>query len=592
MNKRDCFVLLAARTTIASSRGAKSRNSVFSVVVVSLLLGLCSPAYSQTAGGSIASTKPVAAQAVRSASSRLDSAALKRESPEAAARPESSSEAEALRNEVGQLRAEIERLRSLVEAGLKSRDSTIPQTSQAGLDAAAAEEPNNQENKAADKQGALKQEAAKGQAKGAPQSTAAPEHPRIALTSKAQGGDLSGAGNLLRTDRITIGGYGDFQFRQSSISERADGGGTPTFQNTRMVLGIAAVLAEKQNILFNSEIEYEFGSHEIDIEQAYVEWKMRPEFAFRGGIIVPSIGRFNTYHDSYLNLTTIRPLINQFIVPTAYRDAGIGVRGRLKLPHKVKLTYEADVVNGMRGTNDEDEPTPFSRLLGQSSASEPGLFAFQAQDRRKAVVGRIGLSPLDGLEMGASIYNGRFSSLGEPAQSATILFLDGSYHRGALALRGEYGRSNIVGGIPRKSPAPPVVDPNDPASVSALAEFVAERSPGQDGFYLEGTYQFCPRAFQERFDEGSYIAPVFRYEVARLDRTIPNFYLNRSRATVGFNLAPSSTLIFKLNYLFNHTFGPVPNVPAGVGGALFGASPLPHRAYGRNGFTGSIAYVF
>lgn len=591
MNKRDCFVLLAARTRIASSRGAKSLKSVSSVVVVSVLLGLWSSAYSQRAG--IASDKPVAGQAIRSPNSRVWSlAAPKQEFPEAAARPESSSEVEVLRSEVGQLRAEIERLRSLVEAGAKSRDRNSPQISQAGMNAAAGEEPNSQENKAADKQGALQQESTKGQTKAAPQSTAAPEHPRVALTSKAQGGDLSGAGNLLRTDRITIGGYGDFQFRQSSISERADGGGTPTFQNTRMVLGIAAVLAEKQNILFNSEIEYEFGSHEIDIEQAYVEWKMRPEFAFRGGIIVPSIGRFNTYHDSYLNLTTIRPLINQFIVPTAYRDAGIGVRGRFKLPHKVKLTYEADVVNGMRGTNDEDEPTPFSRLLGQSSASEPGLFAFQAQARRKAVVGRIGLSPITGLELGASVYNGSFNSLGETAQSATIVFLDGSYNRGALAIRGEYGRSNIVGGIPRKSPAPPVVDSNDPASVSALAEFVAERSPGQDGFYLEGAYQFSPSVFQKRFDEGTYIAPVFRYEVARLDRTIPNFYLNRSRATVGLNLAPSSTVIFKLNYLFNHTFGPVPNVPAGVGGALFGASPLPHIGYGRNGFTGSIAYVF
>lgn len=591
MNKRDCFVLLAARTRIASSRGAKSLKSVSSVVVVSVLLGLWSSAYSQRAG--IASDKPVAGQAIRSPNSRVWSlAAPKQEFPEAAARPESSSEVEVLRSEVGQLRAEIERLRSLVEAGAKSRDRNSPQISQAGMNAAAGEEPNSQENKPADKQGALQQESTKGQTKAAPQSTAAPEHPRVALTSKAQGGDLSGAGNLLRTDRITIGGYGDFQFRQSSISERADGGGTPTFQNTRVVLGIAAVLAEKQNILFNSEIEYEFGSHEIDIEQAYVEWKMRPEFAFRGGIIVPSIGRFNTYHDSYLNLTTIRPLINQFIVPTAYRDAGIGVRGRFKLPHEVKLTYEADVVNGMRGTNDEDEPTPFSRLLGQSSASEPGLFAFQAQARRKAVVGRIGLSPITGLELGASVYNGSFNSLGETAQSATIVFLDGSYNRGALAIRGEYGRSNIVGGIPRKSPAPPVVDSNDPASVSALAEFVAERSPGQDGFYLEGAYQFSPSVFQKRFDEGTYIAPVFRYEVARLDRTIPNFYLNRSRATVGLNLAPSSTVIFKLNYLFNHTFGPVPNVPAGVGGALFGASPLPHIGYGRNGFTGSIAYVF
>jgi hypothetical protein len=51
-------------------------------------------------------------------------------------------------------------------------------------------------------------------------------------------------------------------------------------------------------------------------------------------------------------------------------------------------------------------------------------------------------------------------------------------------------------------------------------------------------------------------------------------------------------VIFKLNYLFNRTFGPVPRVPAGIGGALFGVSPLPHLDYGRNGFTGSIAYIF
>lgn len=583
---------LAARGAQAGFRAAKRLNGISSLVVVSMLTGLCVPAYSQNAGPPGASNKPSDAQAGHPAGSRVEfGGTLERDLPQAGARPTASSEVEGLRSEVEQLRAEIERLRTLVQAAVAGGAKST-QTSQAGMNAAPAEEPNNQENKPAGKQ-AGGQESGKGLAKGAPQSTAAPEHPGVALTSKAQGGDLSGAGNLLRTDRITIGGYGDFQYRESSISERADGGGTPTFQNTRLVLGIAAVLAEKQNIFFNSEIEYEAGAHEIDVEQAYLEWKMKPEFAFRGGIIVPSIGRFNTYHDSYLNLTTIRPLINQFIVPTAYRDVGIGVRGRLKLPRKMKLTYEADVVNGMRGANDDDEPTPFSRLLGQSSAAEPGLFAFQAQDRRKAVIGRIGLAPIAGLEVGASVYNGRFSSFGEAAQSATIVFLDGSYNRGALAIRGEYGRSNVVGGgILRKSPAPPVLDPNDPASVSALAEFVAQRTPGQDGFYLEGAYKFSPRIFEERFDEGSYISPVFRYEVVRLDRTIPDFFLNRSRATVGVNFAPASTVIFKLNYLFNHTFGPVPNVPAGIGGALFGASPLPHRAYGRNGFTGSIAYVF
>jgi len=510
----------------------QKRNVLFGGIVLISLFGLCAPVFSQT------NTPNQPAQ--------------------------QKCEVEQLRDEVTTLRSELERLRALVETKGSDQSGATPQPSPTALDRAASSQ----------------------------SKSSVPDKPGVAIATKAQGGDLAGAGNLLRTDRITIGGYGDFQFRESSISERADGGGTPTFQSTRFVLGVAAVLAEKQNIVFNSEIEYEFGSREIDVEQAYIEWKMKPEFAFRGGIIVPAIGRFNTYHDSYLNLTTIRPLINQFIIPSAYRDAGIGIRGRFKLPHKMKFSYEADLVNGMQGVNADGEATPFSRLLGQSSAAEPGLIAFQAENRQKAVVGRVGLSPIPGLEFGVSGYNGNFGQRGVPLQSATILFIDGSYHRGSFIINGEYGRSNIVGGIPRRSLAPPVIDPNDPNTITELAEFAAQRTPGQDGFYLEGTYRFASPIARKKLDEGAYVAPVVRYEVVRLDRTIPNFYLNRSRTTIGLNLAPSSTVIFKLNYLLNHTFGPVPRVPGGIGGALFGVSPLPHLDYGRNGFTGSIAYVF
>jgi hypothetical protein len=510
----------------------QKRNVLFGGIVLISLFGLCAPVFSQT--------------------STPDQPAPQK------------GEVEQLRDEVKTLRTELERLRALVETKGSDQSAAGPRPSPAAIDRTASS-----------------------------QSTSSiPDKPGVAIATKAQGGDLSGAGNLLRTDRITIGGYGDFQFRESSISERADGGGTPTFQNTRFVLGVAAVLSEKQNIVFNSEIEYEFGSREIDVEQAYIEWKMRPEFAFRGGIIVPAIGRFNTYHDSYLNLTTIRPLINQFIIPSAYRDAGIGVRGRFKLPHKMKFSYEADLVNGMQGANADGEATPFSRLLGQSSAAEPGVIAFQAENRRKAIVGRVGLSLIPGLEFGVSGYNGKFGQRGQPLQSATILFIDGSYHHGSFIINGEYGRSNIVGGIPRRSSAPPAIDLNDPATITELAEFVAQRTPGQDGFYLEGTYRFASPIARKKLDEGAYVAPVVRYEVVRLDRTIPNFYLNRSRITIGLNFAPSSTVIFKLNYLLNHTFGPVPKVPGGIGGALFGVSPLPHLDYRRNGFTGSVAYVF
>jgi len=571
------FLVRRSFRRAGSVMAGKVLNPVFRLAVLLIVLRLCSGSYAQSVEAPAARTQLSSStpQAAKTAE------ALGRDGASSTRTVAFSEEVERLRHEVEQLRSELAQLRSIVGDAVNSREAVASESSLARSNVPTQESKQQQPKPSATQDEKNKPEASQ---------KLAPTEP--ALTSKAKGGDLSGAGNLLRTDRITIGGYGDFQFRQSSINERADGGGTPTFQNTRLVLGIAAVLAEKQNIVFNSEIEYEFGSREIDVEQAYVEWRVRPEFAFRGGIFVPAIGRFNTFHDSYLNLTTVRPLINQFIVPTAYRDAGIGVRGRFKLPYKMKLTYEADVVNGMRSTNADGEPTPFSRLLGQSSASEPGLFAFQAHRSSKAVVGRIGLS-INGLEVGASIYNGKFTDLGEPSQSATILFLDGSYHRGALTINGEYGRSNIVGGIPRRSPAPPLFDANDPASIAALAEFVAQRTPGQDGFYLEGAYKFSPpRGLAAKFDEGSYISPVVRYEVVRLDRTLANFYLNRSRTTLGLNIAPSSTVIFKLNYLFNHAFGPIPNAAAAVGGALFGASPLPYRGYGKNGFTGSIAYVF
>ena len=480
-----------------------------------------------------------------------------------------SADVEGLRDEVKQLREEVNRLRSQIGAPATPKQELQP-------DAAS-----------------ISQQLP--QAEGTPQYTGRPTDPQIAIATKAQGGDLSGAGHLLRTDRVVVGGYGDFQFRTPALSERADGGGTTTFQSTRFVLGIAAVLSKKQNLTLNSEIEYELGTSEIDVEQAFISWRVRPECDFRAGIIVPPIGRFNTYHDSNLNITTLRPLINQFIVPTAYRDAGLGVRGVLRLPREMKLSYEANVVNGFQAANADGEATPFSRLLGQSSAAEPGLIAFQATRNSKAVAGRIGFSPLLGLEFGISSYAGTFTNQGDPKRSGTIVFFDASYQRGPFVLNGEYGHSNIVGaGILRQSPAPPVVNPNDPLTIAALSEYVAQSSPGQDGFYVETGYKFFRGLFRnaEKFDEGAYVMPVVRFEAVRRDRTLSDFYLNQSRTTLGFNIAPSPYVIFKMNYIFNDTFGPVPNVPGAIGGADFGNNPLPYLDYGKNGYTGSIAYVF
>jgi len=506
--------------------------------------------------------------------------------------PASAEEVQQLRKEVSDLRENLKRLEALLESRPTSAASSPAATTTAPAITvpATAVEPSSQAANTA-----LQARKPSAEDTGLPQYTGRSTDSSVAMATKAHGGDLSGAGNLLRTDRVAVGGYGDFQFRTPSLNERADGGGSSTFQSTRFVLGVAAVLSQKQNITLNSEIEYELGAHEIDVEQAFISWRVRPEFDFRAGIIVPPIGRFNTYHDSNLNILTLRPLINQYIVPTAYRDAGLGVRGVFRLPREMKLSYEADVVNGFQAQNDDGEATPFSRIYGQSSAAEPVSIAFQATRNSKAVAGRVGFSPILGLEFGLSTYAGTFTNQDDPKKSATIVFFDASYQRGPFVLNGEYGRSNIVGaGIARQSAPLPIVNPNDPLSIAALGNYVAQTSPGQDGFYVESGYKFFRGLFRnrEKFDEGAYLMPVVRFEAIRRDRTLSDFYLNESRSTLGLNVAPSPSVIFKLNYAFNHTFGKVPNVPGTINGGEFGADPIPYRDYGKNGFTGSVAYVF
>src|SRR5262249_30675756 len=325
--------------------------------------------------------------------------------------PADQTEVQQLRKEVNDLRESLRRVEALLEAKHITESSTTEAAAApSAAPAPAAQPPVTPSAPSVQAQTPRSREPA--QSEGLPLYTARPDNAEVAMATKAHGGDLSGSGDLLRTERVTVGGYGDFQFRTPALNERADGGGTSTFQSTRFVLGVAAVLSQKQNITFNSEIEYELGTSEIDVEQAFVSWRVRPEFDFRGGIIVPPLGRFNTYHDSNLNITTLRPLINQFIVPTAYRDAGIGARGVFKLPRQMRISYEADVLNGMQALNADGEATPFSRLVGQSSAAEPGLIALQATRNGKAVAGRIGFSPMLGLEFGLSGYNGTFTADG------------------------------------------------------------------------------------------------------------------------------------------------------------------------------------
>src|SRR2546425_13037276 len=127
VNKLDRFLLgPTARDPRASLRSAMSLTSVSNVVVVSILIGLASPAYSQNISTASASNKSGCSQSARPAHLDGEAAAVHKENlSKATSQPRTSTEAEQLRSEIGQLRAEIERLRSLVEAAVKKPSSGL-----------------------------------------------------------------------------------------------------------------------------------------------------------------------------------------------------------------------------------------------------------------------------------------------------------------------------------------------------------------------------------------------------------------------------------------------------------------------------------
>jgi len=144
--------------------------------------------------------------------------------------------------------------------------------------------------------------------------------------------------------------------------------------STRFVLGIGAVLSQKQNIVLTPKSNMSSGLTRLDIEQAF----MIGEFgrsSISGRNYRARARALQYYHDSNLNITTLRPLLNQSSCPRrtgtrARRSRGVPAAAEMKLFSKRTTQRNA-------AKNADGEATPFSRLLGQASAAEPGLIAFK-----------------------------------------------------------------------------------------------------------------------------------------------------------------------------------------------------------------------
>ncbi|MFA6274051.1 MAG: hypothetical protein WC662_02730 [Candidatus Paceibacterota bacterium] len=139
---------------------------------------------------------------------------------------------------------------------------------------------------------------------------------------------------------VSLGGYVEANWQHLGTDGISEG---HQFQMRRVTLFVASTISKR--IKFLSEIEFEDGTKEINIEFAAVDVEFHPLFNVRGGIIMNPIGAFNQNHDGPKWEFVDRPVAATQMLPATWSNVGFGVYGK-KYSGDWVMAYEAYLTNG------------------------------------------------------------------------------------------------------------------------------------------------------------------------------------------------------------------------------------------------------
>ncbi len=156
---------------------------------------------------------------------------------------------------------------------------------------------------------------------------------------------------------------------------------------------------------FVSEIELE-KVKDIFIEQAYVNHQILPWLNFRAGLMLIPFGYINENHEPTIYNGVLRPNVDTYIVPTPWREIGMGFAG--KFAH-TGIKYQLYVVNGFKSYENEALLDGASGLVGGRQMGAESYISSPNYSGKIEYVGipglRIGLSGYFG-DTQSNLYHG------------------------------------------------------------------------------------------------------------------------------------------------------------------------------------------
>ncbi len=351
---------------------------------------------------------------------------------------------------------------------------------------------------------------------------------------------------------LSIGGYGEanYQVRVDDQGER-DNGKLKNPDNAdleRLVLYAGYKFTD--NILFNSEIEFEHasvegsgnGNGDVSIEFAALDFFINPMANVRAGMVLIPMGFINQIHEPPFYFGNNRPEVERQIIPSTWREVGVGLFGEL-LPN---LTYTTYVVNGM-------DAADFSGA-GIRSGRQKGA---QALAEDLAFVGRVDYAPavLPGVSFGSSAYLGNSGQNqtfdGQKVDAFTQLYeghVQWKYRGLEFRTLGSWGHIDDAGVL----------------SAYRKNNALKDATVGEEnyGWYTEVGYDVLPLLFR---DTTQYLAPFFRYEqMDTIASVAPGFSddetKDREIYQFGLQYKPIPNVVIKADYRnFKAKKGSVPD---------------------------------
>jgi len=354
-----------------------------------------------------------------------------------------------------------------------------------------------------------------------------------AATAAADAGQYGlgpAASKVYRKDKgVSIGGYGELLYQgfDDRRDDGAESGRTDQADFLRGVLYVGYKFDDRW--IFNSEIEYEHASTgkggEVSVEFAYLDRLIRPEINARGGLLLVPMGFVNELHEPTVYLGARRSAIETQILPTTWRENGLGLFGELG-----PVAYKSYLINGF-------DAAGFT-ATGLRGGRQKGA---QAKAEDLAWVTRADWNLWPGLQLGASYYWGD-SGQGRKGLDGSTLAVDTEILEGhvewkwrGLQLRALATRAEL----------------DDVAALNASLGLAGAAGIGErlTGGYLEAGFDLLSLAAGARQE----LIPYVRFEEIDSQARVPAGYSSNPAndqkiRTYGVAWKPLPQIVFKADW--------------------------------------------